>query len=71
MNKIHDFDEKVEILKSTSKNLKDININNVNSIIKRNNNKINKNNKNKNYYCDICKLNGQLTDYFIFIEIII
>ena len=61
--KIHDFDEKVEILKSTSKNLKDININNVNSNIKRNNNKINKNNRNKNYYCDICKLNGHSTDY--------
>ena len=37
LTKMHDFDEKVEILKYTSKNLKDININNIYDNNKRNN----------------------------------
>jgi len=35
LTKIHDFDGKVEILKSTSKNVMDININNINNSKKK------------------------------------
>jgi len=52
-----------KILKSASRNLKDSNINTINSNIKINNYKLNKNNKFKNYYYDICKIKSHSTDY--------